>query len=778
MEVVATRRVSRWSVRAMLSRIAQIAVLGFCTGTTWAATFTVAVVHDGGWPGAADEVARLQAELVTHVPEDSEIRVIVGPGPAGEWSPVSVAAALDAALDDPEVNVVVVTGWLGTMEAARRESLPKPVVSSFIQWPGLLAVGQSPDPGLELLRVNRSLDEELAAFRTVQGPGRTVVAVDPAYVANVSSSSDAEIHPCADPDLCVAALDPDVRGVVLGPVPRLTVAQRRLLIDGLRERGIATWSLDGPGDVRMGALATDVPSPDQARTRRLSVWIAQIARGGDTGALSAGMSIRPRLVVNGATAAALDIALKPSVLRRAEVLEADSLGPLRPELELSDVLRMARDGSETLAIQRAATESAQHEAKIAKSGLWPQIWADGGYTATDQPLAIGPGGLVSDGAVSARLSARQIIWDDPVIGRAKSAAATARGSLEEQQAQELNVAAEAAIAFLNLGLQSSLDGIMKNNLRLTEQLLDTAHFRLEAGSAGRSEVLFWESRVASAASQITKTEADIEDANITLAQLLGSPQDSRWQPVVMDIDPDIFPFLGGRLDEDFDDPAGRQVLRSALVDVALERSPDLKSLDSAVKAQEIQRAVAKRSFYLPTFFAEGGYRFNSNQGDQVIPGLGDDGYTVFLGAAFPLFEGGRKIGEADRASADVVEVEARRRLGGQQVEASTRRAIERAERSYERIGYRVAARDAAHENLRIVQDRYAEGVAPIEAVAIALTQWLGASEFATLTVYEHMADLIALERAISWFEDENSEADNQAFADHLRSAVAQKRSMQ
>ena len=762
----------------MLSRIAQIVVVVFCTGTAWAATFTVAVVHDGGWPGAADEVARLEAELVRHVPDDSEIRVIVGPGPAGEWSPVSVAAALDAALEDPGVDVVVVTGWLGTREAARRESLLKPVVSGFIQWPDLLAVGRSPDPGLELLRVDRSLDEELAAFRTVQAAGRTVVAVDPAYAADVSSSSDAEIHPCNDPDVCVATLDPDVRGVVLGPLPRLTVAQRRLLIDGLRDRGVAAWSLDGPGDVEMGALATDVPSPDMARTRRLSVWIAQIARGGDTGALSTGMSVRPHLVVNGATAAALGIAFKPSVLRRAEVLEADSLGPLRPELELADVLRMARQGSEILAIQRAATESVQHEATIAKSGLWPQVFADGGYTATDQPLAIGPGGLVGDGAVTARLSARQIIWDDPVIGRSKSAAEAARGSLEEQQARELDVAAEAAIAFLNLGLQSSLDGIMRNNLRLTEQLLDTAHFRLEAGTAGRSEVLFWESRVASAASEITKTEADIEDANITLAQLLGSPQDSRWQPVVKDVDPDIFPFIGGRLDEDFDDPAGRQVLRSALVDVALERSPDLKNLDHAFKAQEIQRGVARRRFYLPTFFAEGAYRFHLNEGNQVIPGLDDDGYTVFLGASFPLFEGGRRFGEADRAASDLVEIESRRRLGAQQVEAATRRAIERAERSYERIGYRVAARDAAYENLRIVQDRYAEGVAPIEAVAIALTQWLSASEFATLTVYENLADLIALERALSWFEDENSEADNQAFADHLRSAVAQKRSMQ
>ena len=772
-----TARDSRRSVRTMLSRIVQIVVVGLCAGTSWAATFTVAVVEDGGRPDAAREVAALEAELVKHVREGSEIRVVSDPAFTGSWTQDSAAVALDAALDDPTVDVVLVTGWLGTREAASRESLPKPVVSGFVQWPTLLAVGQPPDPGLELLRVDRSLDVEVAAFRAVQAEGRTVVAVDPAYETTSTPPSDLAVHPCGAPADCVAALDSDVRGVILGPLPRLSIDQRRSLIGGLQERGVAAWSLDGPGDVEIGALATDVPSSDQPRIRRLAIWIGQIARGGDTGALSVGLSMRPRLVVNGATAAALAIAFKPSVLRRAEVLEADSLGPLRPELELADVFRMARIGSETLAIQRAATESVQHEAKIAKSGLFPQIFADGGYTATDQPLTIGPGGLVSDGAVSARLYARQIIWDDPVIGRSKSAAEVARGSLEEQRAQELDVAAEAAIAFLNLGLQSSLDEIQRYNLRLTEQLLDTAYFRLEAGTSGRSEVLFWESRVASAASEITKTEADIEDANITLAQLLGSPQDSRWQPAVKDVDPDIFPFLGGRLDEDFDDPAGRQVLRSALVDVALERSPDLKSLDRAFKAQEIQRRVARRRFYLPTFFAEGAYRFHLNEGNQVISGLDDDGYTVFLGAAFPLFEGGRKFGEADRAASDLVEIESRRRLGAQQVEAATRRAIERAERSYERIGYRVAARDAAYENLSIVQDRYAEGVAPIEAVAIALTQWLSASEFATLTVYENLADLIALERALSWFEDENSDADNQAFADHLRSAVAQKRSM-
>jgi len=773
-----TPRDSFRSVRTMLRRIAQIVVVVLCTGTAWAATFTVAVVEDGWRPGAAEEVAVLEGELVEHVREGTEIRLVSDPAFTGDWTQDSVAVALDTALGDPTVDVVLVTGWLGTMEAASRESMSKPVVSGFIQWPSLLTIGESREPGLKLLQIDRSFTDEVAAFQAIVPQDRTHVAIDPAYMATSSLPADVTGQPCVEPAACVAAFGAEVKGVMLGPLPRMSTEERKRMIDDLTVRGIATWSLNGPGDVKMGALATDMPSPDQARTRRLAIWIGQIARDGDTGALAVGMVVRPHLVINGKTAAELNIAFSPATVRRAEVVDADSLGPRRPELELSDVLRMAREGSEVLAIQQAATESVQHSAKIAKSGLWPQIFVGGGYTATDQPLTVGPGGLVSDGATSANLSARQIIWDDPVIGTAKSATEVARASLEEQRAQEFNVLSEAAIAFLNLGLQNSLYEIMENNLRLTEQLLDTAHHRLEAGTAGRSEVLFWEARVAGAASQITQTEADIEDANITLAQLLGVVQESRWQAVVDDVDPEVFPFLGGRLDDDFDDPTGRQALRSALVTVALERSPELASLDSAVKAQEIQRGVAKRRFYLPTFYAEGAYRFHFNEGNQVIPGLDDDGYTVFLGLDFPLFEGGRKFGEADRASADLVEFEARRRLAAQQVEAATRRAIELAERSYERIGYRVESRDASLENMRIVQDRYAEGVAPIEAVAIALTQWLSAAEFATISVYEHLADLVALERAIAWFEDEHTKADNQAFADQLRSAVAEKRSMQ
>jgi multidrug efflux system outer membrane protein len=566
--------------------------------------------------------------------------------------------------------------------------------------------------------------------------------------------------------------------VVLGPLPRLSIDQRKLLLDDLRERGLAAWSLEGPEDVRIGALASDVPSLDQARLRRLAIWISQIVRDGATEALSVGMNIRPHLVVNGATAAALKIALAPTVVRRATILEAEALSSGRQELELAEVLRMAREGSAALAVQRAATESVQNEATIARSGLWPQILAEGGYTATDPPLTVGPGGLVSDGAVSARISARQIIWDDPVIGAAKSAEEIAEGSLAAERAVELDVLAESALAFLDLALRQSLDAIAKQNLRLTERLLDSAHHRVEAGTSNRSEVLFWEAQVAGVTSRVAQTEADIEDANITLAQILGVPQESRWWPVIDDVDPDVFPLLGGRLDDEFDDPAGRRALRSALVGVALERSPELASLDSASRAQEIQLDVAKRRFWLPTFFAEGAYRLHLDDGDQVFPELGEDGYTVFLGASFPLFEGGRRSGEADRAASVLMEVEARRRLNAERVEGATRRAIEQAERSYERIGYRIASRDAASESLEIVQDRYDEGVAPIEAVAIALNQWFTAAEFVAITVFEHRADLVALERALSWYDAEHTEAENQAFADQLRSAVAENRSIQ
>ena len=79
----------------------------------------------------------------------------------------------------------------------------------------------------------------------MQPAGRTVVVVDPAYAAHVPRSSDAEIHPCDDPELCVTTLDPDVRGVVLGPIPRLTIAQRRQFVIAIDQTDALVNSIHG-----------------------------------------------------------------------------------------------------------------------------------------------------------------------------------------------------------------------------------------------------------------------------------------------------------------------------------------------------------------------------------------------------------------------------------------------------------------------------------------------------------------------------------------------------
>ena len=73
---------------------------------------------------------------------------------AGDWSLAGAEAALDRALADRDVDVVLTLGILTSQQAARRKSLPKPVIAPLVIDPVLqgfpLVEGRSGTPQLHL----------------------------------------------------------------------------------------------------------------------------------------------------------------------------------------------------------------------------------------------------------------------------------------------------------------------------------------------------------------------------------------------------------------------------------------------------------------------------------------------------------------------------------------------------------------------------------------------------------------------------------------------------
>ena len=95
----------------------------------------VAVVLDGPSDRLAAQQQRYVDELLVLTANefDVEIRTYVG-----AWSKDSTLSSIDAAYADPDVNLVLVTGFVGNQLAATRSEFPKPTFLPVILDTGLL----------------------------------------------------------------------------------------------------------------------------------------------------------------------------------------------------------------------------------------------------------------------------------------------------------------------------------------------------------------------------------------------------------------------------------------------------------------------------------------------------------------------------------------------------------------------------------------------------------------------------------------------------------------
>ena len=135
---------------------------------------TIAVVRDGPPPGPeSDMAARVEAELPRHLPGYLSARFKHDPAFDAGWSIDRAAAALAAALADPEVDMVLAEGTMVTLAAADEGlALDKPVVSVYVQRADLFRLPRTDDdrsakPGFAFITMPSRSSADIAAFRSL-----------------------------------------------------------------------------------------------------------------------------------------------------------------------------------------------------------------------------------------------------------------------------------------------------------------------------------------------------------------------------------------------------------------------------------------------------------------------------------------------------------------------------------------------------------------------------------------------------------------------------------
>lgn len=765
----------------------------------------VGVVLDGPGTWLAELLAAFEPSVVELTAPRFEVVLPAAKRRTGDSTPAGVRRAIEASLADPDVDIVVTAGPLATHWAARRGALPKPVVGAFVVNPMLqempLVMSSAGErasgmPNLSYVTASNDFPEDVRRFREVVGFERLTFLVGaplpgaaPGLEAALRSGLmqlDQEGVPIdvvragASADEMLAALPPAAEAVyVLAPL-QLPRGDFDRLVRGLNERRLPAFSFLGRSDVDRGLLMGFYNDDSDVRRlgRRLALHVLRILRGEDAGELPIDFQRDRRMTLNMATARTLGVRPGWRILTEAELLHT-SPPVSRRRLSLTAAAREAVQANLDLAAEDRGVAAGRQLVREARSRHRPRVFLEGVAQQIDEDRAAASFGNLPSRLVAGSIGVSQLVYSDAV--RAKAEIAEHRHATREQSRAErrLDIVHAAAVAFLDVLRATVFERIQQENLAATRSNLESAEARRRIGVAGASEIVRWENELATNRRAVLEAGASRRVAAIALNRLLHRPLEEPFETV--EVNPQDIGLLGGAAFEQYvGDPFVLGFLGDFLARDAVRHAPELRQLDAAIAAQERTALAARRVRRTPEIVAHGELTGRLQGAGAFDPNLLPVGldpqnrfhWTVGVSASLPLFEGGALGAARARAARELEELRLRRRAAAERVEQRLRSAVHFAGASFAGIELAKDAADAARRNLALIADAYEEGGVSILDLLDAQHAALVANAAAANAVYDHLIDVMDVQRAVGRFGFFAEAADSAAFAARLRAFVA------
>lgn len=742
---------------------------------------TIGVVIDGPGQRARELLTASKQEIVAITkasfavafPDD---KVLVRDG-----SPQSISEALDQLMADEQVDLVLAHGVLASNLVLGRGELPKPCVAPFVvdeHAQGLVEKGgkRSAIKNLSYIAWSIQLERDLAALREL-GTFDRIAWVHSERVAqaipNISSYVQARAKELNATFVPVPAgstaksvlekLPAAVDAVYVGPNPQLDLGEIELLAQGLIERRLPSFSWFGRHEVRRGLLAGVGSDDDMVRlTRRVALNVQSILLGDAPESLVTAFKQNEQLVINMETARALGLWPNFGVLTDA-VLLGDKRRRIERRLSLETAISQAMSSNLELSAMKRRIAASREEIRRARSYLLPRLalTASASWIDADRAGLGSAERMAQWGGVLQQQLINEPAWANLAIQRDLH-----RSVAHEEQQLQLDITEQTAVAYLNLLGAQTVERIQRENLSLSRENLALAKLRHKVGSANPGEVLRWETQIATARTQVIRAIAQRNQLEMTLNRLLHRPLEEAFVTREAALDDPSLIVSDATFRAYLNNPFRFKVLREFLVEEGVKRSPELKQLDAAKRATKRRTASAKRSLYIPKVGLSANVNhhfYRGGEGSEPLalpPGLSGielpnpDRVSWFVGvsAELPLYEGGARYSAVSQSEHEHSELVLQRKAVEEAISLRIRSRLHQAGADFAAIRLSQSAAEAARESLDLVADAYSRGTAPTVALLDAQNEALVAELAAVNSVYQFLATLMQVQRAVGSFE--------------------------
>jgi TolC family type I secretion outer membrane protein len=378
-------------------------------------------------------------------------------------------------------------------------------------------------------------------------------------------------------------------------------------------------------------------------------------------------------------------------------------------LTLQEAIAAAVANNPEMTAAEFRLEAAQSRVRQAKSGYFPQLTFSETFNRTNNPVGafgtklnqavitqqdFAPEALNDPDAINNFVTAFNLEWSlynggQTMIGTEQAEQDMAGSNFYLQRTRQ-QVIARTARAYVGLLLAEKSVVVIQEALASGRANLSMVESRFRSGFVVKSDLLRARVRIAELEQELLTAQSGVDIAQAQLAGAMGAEGDRRYQPV-----------------NALENCRAIENDRRFWIEQATGGRPDLQQIriQETIAEKEIDKT---RAAHMPDVNLFGTYEINSEDFSETA-----DNYTVGAMFRLNLYSGHRISAQTAEARAVRRQVQAMRRAMELGVRVETEQAYLEARSAWQRIAVAEKAVEQAEEGLRIVKNRYNNGLLTI-----------------------------------------------------------------
>lgn len=760
-------------------------------------SYNIGMLVDSVTPETLKLFAAMEAEITAVVGEDA----IINFPPAYRFSnqlDLDVAEQQYQTLLSNDTDIILAFGQVNNAVISRQEVHTKPTILFGAVNLDLIEIDENKaTSGIDnftYLISSQSYTRDLSAFKLLYDFEHVgIVMEDALESSDVWNGSEIEelfddifeqlgaeytIIPYDSP----ASLDPhldQIDAVYVAEGFFLTEAEVRALAEKLFENEVPSFTSTPRQDVELGLMATNQSEENIGQFfRRIALNVEAIVNGQNLSDLPLYIDFSETLTINFNTAEKTGVPIKYSLIATTDFV-GDFTNVISEETYSAiDVINGVLENNLILQLGQRDVQLSEQDVEFAKSNYLPSLTTSLSGTYLDSETAELSNGSNPEYSTAGNATLSQTIFSEGANANISIQKSLLKATLEDFNATELDLILNATNAYFNtLILKSNLQ-IRSQNLDLTKRNLKIAEQNFEAGQTGRTDVLRFQSEMASNMQALVEAVNQLEQGFYAINQLVNNPIDREIDVEDARLSEGVFEgYSSEQLRGFIDDPSLRKLFVDFLVEEAKKNAPEIRSLSYNLEATERNILLNGSRRFLPIIAAQAQYNRTFDQWGAGAPPPEfalKDNYNVGVSLSIPIIDRNQRSINRQTALIQKEQLELSQENVALSIDKNVKDAVLDLVNQIANIELSRVAESSAQQSLELTQSAYTSGAVNIVQLLDAQNNYLQAQLSRANANYNYLLTSLILERYLGYFFLLHSEEENQAFLQRFSDYQTQK----